>query len=345
MAISVRSLLYDWFGVTLRKPTHQQFINLIDSFWHKSEDAIPIENIDNLQQTLAVKADLVGGIVPDSQLPVFGAVWGNVTGDIGNQTDLVTLLNLFADANLIIELNTTSPSGCLADVTVFSSALLSDNPDLVINSYIIDGRFVKINCRGLDYLSASLFSGNTEIVSIKDFSGIRHIFASCFQDASLVNANFIFVERILDSAFKNCTSLDKVYFPKLQVIQDSFVFKNTAIRFLTFPELISIGFGAFEDCNSLENVILPSATVIGTSAFLNCTLLDSINLPSAYRISGNAFKGCVLLTKAFLPSVIDMGNNVFIGCVHLVDLIVLQTFSSVSDIETDNSITAKILAN
>lgn len=51
MAVSI-STIKNWFKRGLR-PTESQFSNTWDSFWHK-EDQIPIENIQNLQQTLEV---------------------------------------------------------------------------------------------------------------------------------------------------------------------------------------------------------------------------------------------------------------------------------------------------
>ncbi|MFS2189804.1 hypothetical protein ACCC92_24220 [Mucilaginibacter sp. Mucisp84] len=53
--MTVRSILKQWFS-TAKKPTAGQFAEWIDSFWHKSEDSIPVSAIDNLSNTLAGKA-------------------------------------------------------------------------------------------------------------------------------------------------------------------------------------------------------------------------------------------------------------------------------------------------
>ena len=71
------STLKNWFKTGL-KPTQEQFWNWMDSFWHKDEN-IPQEKIEGLPDTLSgkadstaltTKADLVGGKVPLSQLPL-----------------------------------------------------------------------------------------------------------------------------------------------------------------------------------------------------------------------------------------------------------------------------------
>ncbi|MDU1893100.1 MAG: hypothetical protein E6767_20680 [Dysgonomonas sp.] len=51
-----RNTLKNWFK-RLLKPKEVQFAAWIDSFWHKTEDSIPIANITNLSTILADKID------------------------------------------------------------------------------------------------------------------------------------------------------------------------------------------------------------------------------------------------------------------------------------------------
>lgn len=67
MPVVDKNQLKIWFK-NLAKPVQEQFWNWMDSFYHKSE-AIPKSGVDNLVEDLAKKADLVGGVVPASQLP------------------------------------------------------------------------------------------------------------------------------------------------------------------------------------------------------------------------------------------------------------------------------------
>ncbi|WP_343744212.1 hypothetical protein [Chitinophaga sp.] len=56
MAIQSRNKLKSWFQ-TGAYPTQTQFWEWIDSFLHKAEDQIGIDNITGLRQLLAAKAD------------------------------------------------------------------------------------------------------------------------------------------------------------------------------------------------------------------------------------------------------------------------------------------------
>lgn len=53
-----RSILKGWFS-TAKKPTQGQFWELIDSYWHKTEDSITVADISGLSSTLAGKASTV----------------------------------------------------------------------------------------------------------------------------------------------------------------------------------------------------------------------------------------------------------------------------------------------
>jgi hypothetical protein len=56
MAVTGRNTLKGWFKKFL-KPKEEQFAAWIDSFWHKTEDVIPIDNIENLGRILGDKID------------------------------------------------------------------------------------------------------------------------------------------------------------------------------------------------------------------------------------------------------------------------------------------------
>ena len=67
MPVVDKNQLKIWFK-NLSKPVQEQFWNWMDSFYHKLEP-IPKSAVENLTTDLAKKADLVGGVVPASQLP------------------------------------------------------------------------------------------------------------------------------------------------------------------------------------------------------------------------------------------------------------------------------------
>lgn len=100
MPVVDKNQLKIWFK-NLAKPVQEQFWNWMDSFYHKSE-AIPKSGVENLVEDLAKKADLVGGVVPASQLP-FSVNTSEVIA-IGNITateDTVTLAVHSSGANVV----------------------------------------------------------------------------------------------------------------------------------------------------------------------------------------------------------------------------------------------------
>ena len=67
MAIVDINIIKEWFK-NLKKPTQEQFWTWLDSFRHKWEK-VPLDDVDGLTIALQKKADLVNGVVPESQLP------------------------------------------------------------------------------------------------------------------------------------------------------------------------------------------------------------------------------------------------------------------------------------
>lgn len=90
MPVVDKNQLKIWFK-NLAKPVQEQFWNWMDSFYHKLEP-IPKSAVENLTTDLAKKADLVGGVVPASQLP-FSVNTSEViaVGEISATENTVTL--------------------------------------------------------------------------------------------------------------------------------------------------------------------------------------------------------------------------------------------------------------
>ena len=51
MAIRVRAMLRKWFGRGMY-PTAEQFSDVFDSFWHKTEDEISMDKVGGLTDRL-----------------------------------------------------------------------------------------------------------------------------------------------------------------------------------------------------------------------------------------------------------------------------------------------------
>ena len=86
MAITTRNTLRDWFA-SKAKPTAGQFSSLFDSFWHKSDDSIGINDISGLSSAL-------GGKVSTSQLTALSNAVGALTGlNTTDKTNIVAAIN------------------------------------------------------------------------------------------------------------------------------------------------------------------------------------------------------------------------------------------------------------
>ncbi len=70
-------------------------------------------------------------------------------------------------------------------------------------------------------------------------------------------------------------------------------------------------------CTSLKKIEIPdSVTEIGEGAFEGCESLDEVKLPSKIeKISGNTFQNCTSLNKIELPETVkEIGYSAFRGC-------------------------------
>lgn len=88
----LRNILRQWFA-TGKKPTADQFSEFFDSFWHKSEDKIRVQDVENLQTTLANKEPLIGS-KNSAFNKNFGTTPGTVSeGDHGHELNQVNGLS------------------------------------------------------------------------------------------------------------------------------------------------------------------------------------------------------------------------------------------------------------
>lgn len=102
---------------------------------------------------------------------------------------------------------------------------------------------------------------------------------------------------LVDSAFRNCTSLKNVELPN---------------------GITEIPNNSFVDCSSLESLNIPSRVEeIGDFAFQNCTSLKNITIPNnTNSIGRRAFYNCTSLTDVFIKNEIpvEIENQIFDNC-------------------------------
>ncbi len=153
------------------------------------------------------------------------------------------------------------------------------------------------------------------------------------------------VTNIEDAAFNGCTSLTSINIPNgvtsLGIISeystegDEIFFGCSSLQNVNFGEdsqLSSIGWGAFENCSSLESIEIPNGvTCIGAYAFAYCTKLTNVTFKEESQLANigkNAFKECISLTSIELPSSLTSLENgyyaykegVFYKCTNLTNV-------------------------
>ena len=108
------------------------------------------------------------------------------------------------------------------------------------------------------------------------------------------------VTQIIDSGFKDCTSLKEISIPDSVASIGRNAFSGcSALSSIAIPEgITSIEDHTFSGCSALESIVIPdSVTSIGRSAFLGCTFLTSIVIPESVTTIGYcAFWRCTNLT-------------------------------------------------
>ena len=102
---------------------------------------------------------------------------------------------------------------------------------------------------------------------------------------------------------------------------------------ITIPSSVtSIGAYAFSFCSSLTSITIPSSvTSIGDRAFWYCSSLTSITIPSGVTSIGeNAFGNCSSLTSITIPSsVTSIGGHAFSGCSSLTSVTIPSSVTSI----------------
>ena len=144
-------------------------------------------------------------------------------------------------------------------------------------------------------LAPSAFGGTPiEEVIIPDT--VLEIYHSAFYNcARLVSVTFgKNLEWIYSSAFRECSSLERVD--------------------LSDTKVLGISFSCFQDCTSLKEVILKEETIqIQWKAFYNCTSLEKIKLPrDLVDIFDEAFYNCKSIRELNIPKNLKGGNFMYV---------------------------------
>ncbi len=125
--------------------------------------------------------------------------------------------------------------------------------------------------------------------------------------------------------FRNCTSLESVTLPAVEVIPESMFEGCTALKSVTFNDTIEdISDRAFANCASLTGVdftTLASKSKIRDNAFNGCSSLVMIDLKQVGTLENGAFGGCTGLVSVVTGTALTTTGEVFDGCEKLIDVV------------------------
>lgn len=131
------------------------------------------------------------------------------------------------------------------------------------------------------------------------------------------------IKEIDSRAFYHCEKLKKVFIPNTikKIKNESFsgCVKLSSINGNNNIEAENIGFYAFKDCHSLPSIKFPNLITLGKGAFENCKNLLFVYFPNTgfYVLEENIFVNCVSLKEfTFTKCIVNAKDN-FKGCSNL----------------------------
>ena len=174
--------------------------------------------------------------------------------------------------------------------------------------------------------------------------GITSIGKNAFWDCEYLTGVTIpeGVESIGDYAFSICKRLRRITIPDgVTHIGRGAFWSCVRLVDITLPEsatsigegATSIGDGAFEDCDAIENIALPSGmTSIAARTFSGCRALKNIVIPDGVTSIGeHAFSYCGL-TDIMIPENVEyIGEWAFRGCEKLESIVIPDGITSIGD--------------
>lgn len=163
-------------------------------------------------------------------------------------------------------------------------------------------------------IRANAFESNATIAKAMPLPdcGITSIGNAAFrQCTSLTGMSMASVTSIGNTAFSGCTSMTTAEFDSVTSI-GSGAFVSAAMTSIDFPELASLGWGAFRTNTALASASLPKLTTLASSMFDGCTALAEIDLSKITSIEGSCFRNTALI-EIDLSSIVSLGSSSFTG--------------------------------
>ena len=102
--------------------------------------------------------------------------------------------------------------------------------------------------------------------------------------------------------FRQATSLQKLYLPKVTYIGTQAFHTCTGLTELSFPKLATMEAYAFQGCTKVHTVYMPLLTYLQASTFTDCISITELDLPKVTQMGNLSLSGCTNLTKLVLKA-------------------------------------------
>ena len=166
----------------------------------------------------------------------------------------------------------------------------------------------------------------------------------CFAGCTRLTGDLVMpsgLKAIKDYAFAGCTGLNSLTLNDslLLIGRDAFMACNGITGTLTIPENISLGLGAFEMCEGIEELDLPhnitfvDSENIKGGVFYRCTGLTEVDIPEGWiKIEQSTFAYCSNLRRVHLPeSLISIEDGAFLECTNLEEINIPEGVTGIKD--------------
>ena len=118
-------------------------------------------------------------------------------------------------------------------------------------------------------------------------------------------------------AFYNNVRLIYAIFPNVTTVGQGAFHGCCGLAVADFQSLLSIPESCFTNNIALKTISFPVCTSIGSRAFMSCRSLASVDFPACTTIEKYAFLSCISLTEASFPVCTYIGSGAFYSCTSL----------------------------
>ena len=186
----------------------------------------------------------------------------------------------------------------------FSSVLVSvpqsgSEPLISYSDGMIYGSARGINSTILSVVGVS--KGDVTVLSLPNCERIDNYYGQIFTSGPLTEINLPECS-IINMSFSSCTSLQRIYLPKVKAIGNEMFSSCTGLSEIDFPSAKTIGAFAFRGCTSLKVVKLSVCSYIASTAFYTAGMMQSVYLYSNSVVDINSYQYTIQAEKIYVPA-------------------------------------------